>query len=792
MPNLVTTGAIIGSTLFALLLTGSFRTVASSPQTALLNDRGRKLFAAARFQEARHSFRSAARLAHSLGDERAAAMNWNNAGGCSVITMQFRQALDDFALAKRTAESARELRPLIYTLNNTASLYLRMGEPDEAVRIAREALDGPAGHADAAMRAKLFCQLAMALADLNRFDEARPIYREAIRQLLAQKDPEGAVRAWGAYGNDSLRAGHPDEAESALNQGLLLVRASRLSASANILGGLANVRSRRGDSMGAAILYEAALDAPPGVNPRWMIYADRGRFRLGEGDIRGALDDFRESSRIALKMRADVVPADQDRIALETGLSLVMQGLVDAGNRVARVSGDGAILRETFDVAERGRLWSLRALVPSPGDWRTRLPERYWDILAQYQSLERSALAGTSPQNEKQASALRTELRQIEAAAAGSPEAAPVPAESPLDHVRKALDADSLLLSFHVTRTSGWVWAVDRRHVNVFPLSPIQKIQAEAAQFSQAVRTGASATDLGRRIYRSLFGAIPLSYLRHKRWLLELDGPLYDLPFGALVVDGKAGENGPRPEYLIERAALQFIPSALMLQRSVIPADGEFLGIGDPVYNVADPRFRGQRVKSEPVLPRLPNTAGELRACARAWNSRAPRLLFGPDARVSGVRAALGTNPAIIHFSTHIVTAPGEFRSGMIALSLDAAGAMGLLGPKEIVARRVTASIVVMDGCHSAQGDAVPSAGLMGLTRAWIGAGAQAVVATEWDVPDDAAESLMTYFYTSLRAARERGAAFALRDAQLAVLRSDPGRQRLARWAGYFLLSGME
>jgi CHAT domain-containing protein len=726
-------------------------------------------------------------------------MNWNNAGACSVATMQFRKALDDFSLAKRTAEAAGKMRPLIFTLNNIASLYLHMGEPAEAVRIAREALNGPAGHADRVMRAKLLCQLAIALADLGRSVESGRVFRQAINDLLAQKDFDGAVLACGAYGTASLRAGHSDQAESALNEGLCLLKARHLTASPSILGGLANVKARRGDSPGAETLYRAALAGSPGLNPQWMIYADRGRFRLANGDIHGALADFRESSRIALRMRADVVPVDQDRIALETGLSLVMEGLVDAGNRVARESGDRtilpgdrtilpgdpAILQETFDAAERDRLWSLQALVPSAGDWRTRLPERYWNILAQYQSLERSDATG---EVDSQTSALRMELQQIEARAAGSVEESSRPAESPLDHVRRTLDEQSVLLSFHVTGTSSWVWAVDRQSVNAFPLPPIKKIQAEATLFSEAIRAGASTAELGYRIYQDLFGAVPQRYLRHKRWLLELDGPLHDLPFGALVVENRR----PGPVYLIERAALQVIPGALLLQPGVIPAEGEFLGIGDPIYNAADPRFHGKRAPSGSALPRLPNTGGELRACAHAWNSAAPRLLVGADARNAPVQAALATDPAIVHFSTHIVTGPGEFRSGVIALSLDPAGAMGLLGPKEIVARRVTASIVVMDGCHSSQGDALPSAGLMGLTRAWIGAGAQAVLATAWDVPDDAAQSLMTNFYTSLRAARLRGAAFALRDAQLAVLHGGRGQQPVVRWAGYFLLSRME
>jgi CHAT domain-containing protein len=210
------------------------------------------------------------------------------------------------------------------------------------------------------------------------------------------------------------------------------------------------------------------------------------------------------------------------------------------------------------------------------------------------------------------------------------------------------------------------------------------------------------------------------------------------------------------------------------------------------VYNMADPRYRGKRGDPELSLARLPNTARELDVCARAWHSPAPRLLSGTAAGLEAIRTATRTDPAIIHFATHVVTEPGELRSGLIALSLDSNGAMGLLGPKEIAARPVRASLVVMDGCHSAQGEALPSAGLMGLTRAWIGAGARAVIATQWDLPDDDAQSMMGDFYSTLRASRERGVGFALREAQLAVLKTPEGRRTPSKWAGYFLLSRIQ
>ena len=754
---------------------------------ARFNRQGQSLFAAGRYRDAHAAFLLAASRAQLAGMPRETAVNWNNAGASSVAALQYKVALSDFARARQLAESSRQYAPLASTLNNLASLYLQMGEPDAAMRMARSALDGPTSDAVPGGRAKLSYQLAAALAQLDRFDEAEPLYLEAISGLIDRGDLDAAARVLGLFGADCLRASRLDEAEWALSEGLRLVRIHRLNASANILSGLARLKVRQGDARSAAALFEAALDAPEGLTPRWKIYADRGQFRLNAGNTRAALADFREARRIAANLRADMVPADQDRVAMESGLSLVMQGLVDAGNRLAQESGDRAILEETFDAAERDRLWSLRALVPAPDDWRTRLPEKYWETLARYQQLERASLAQGGAPPDKALETLRLDLEQMEASAAAG-DATALRGESPLTHVRNVIDQDSVLLSFHLSGGASWVWAVDDRRVDVYRLAPAAKLRGEVTDFSAALRDGKDADVLGRQLYRELFGAVPESYLRHRRWLLELDGPLHDLPFAALI----AGEKQNEPIYLVERAALQSIPSALLLERGAIPADGAFLGIGDPIYNRADARFRGSPGPSELTLPRLPNTAGELVACSRAWNSSRPRVLTGGAAGMENVRSALAEKPAIIHFATHVVTSPGEYRSGLIALSLDPAGAMGLLGPKEIVAHRVDASLVVMDGCHSAQGEALPSAGLMGLTRAWIGAGARAVMATRWDVPDGAAELFMTGFYTALRTARQRGPAFALREAQLAAIHKGNARGTPGAWAGYFLLSRIQ
>jgi CHAT domain-containing protein len=73
----------------------------------------------------------------------------------------------------------------------------------------------------------------------------------------------------------------------------------------------------------------------------------------------------------------------------------------------------------------------------------------------------------------------------------------------------------------------------------------------------------------------------------------------------------------------------------------------------------------------------------------------------------------------------------------------------------------------------------------MGLTRAWIAAGARAVVATRWDIPDEAAAAMMVEFYRALRTLPAGGPAWALRQAQWKLMRE---HLNPSVWGAYFVL----
>jgi CHAT domain-containing protein len=279
---------------------------------------------------------------------------------------------------------------------------------------------------------------------------------------------------------------------------------------------------------------------------------------------------------------------------------------------------------------------------------------------------------------------------------------------------------------------------------------------------------------------------------------LALDETLFDVPLAALVE-----RTGPRTAYLAEGHATIAIPGAgfwleSVGRRPVAWTSRLFVGVGDPIYNSADQRLGkpgrldswtgwAHRAPAQPlVLPRLVASGAELDRSAQAWAGERT-LLEGRAASVRNLADQLIRKPAVVHFATHILEAKDGHHSGLIALSLRDGGEPELVAPEQIAGWNVEAGVVVLSGCHSSTGDVLPGTGLMGLTRAWLTAGARAVVASRWPMPDDSGP-LFDIFYRSLGPQRSFTPGEALRRAQAAMLRAGGWRARPRYWAAYFVV----
>jgi len=94
--------------------------------------------------------------------------------------------------------------------------------------------------------------------------------------------------------------------------------------------------------------------------------------------------------------------------------------------------------------------------------------------------------------------------------------------------------------------------------------------------------------------------------------------------------------------------------------------------------------------------------------------------------------------------------------------------------------------LVVLSACETFGGRLYEGEGLMGLARAFLASGAEAVVATQWPVGAGSAD-VMDVFYHGLSAGHTPEAA--LRDAQLA-LRRNPATSHPFYWGGFALVRG--
>ena len=118
---------------------------------------------------------------------------------------------------------------------------------------------------------------------------------------------------------------------------------------------------------------------------------------------------------------------------------------------------------------------------------------------------------------------------------------------------------------------------------------------------------------------------------------------------------------------------------------------------------------------------------------------------------------------------------------GMLALAPSGSD-QGMLSADEIAQSTTKAELVVMSACDSGRGE-INDDGVIGLSRAWMAAGAPSVMVTLWQIPDEATKDLMVMFYQQLAAGTRK--AEALRLAMLATRAkySDP-----FNWAAFLLI----
>lgn len=762
----------------------------------------------------------------------------NSLGALHRFQYRYPEALHYWIEGRRLAEhhqnQAEEHGAILF---NLASLYLSTSNLEAAEDAANEGNERlrqvrkPPYYAS-----KLHLIRALIATHHQSWTLARHHYTRAIDAADAAGDDVSLALVLNHFATSYLATGDWNSAEYYFLNAFRIRRFNHDPALVYTYLGLGELEFVRGNLTLAFSLVNAAqemADKSPRPIPRHLLHSLRAKILAGRKQHLEAHQEYLKSIASIRETRADLLSSDVLRPSNEASLSSIYDGMLRNAMDWTRSGGNSAsVITEAWLASEEWKA-SLASRNDSDGKLlRDRLNPEYWQTLAEFRQMERQSFnRGISVANEGEPRLrlLRVRLAEMESFAGVRPLsgafAENFATSKPLILFRASLGADSVLISYHLGPKVAIRWTLTQNQLDWKELPSQEGLAGLTEMFRQAIRTG-SASDqarIGSEMYEKLFGGLSSEALRARHWLLAFDGALLELPVAALV--GKESGQGNEVRYLIERRSLQLVAGAqALLSQATGDWNGVFVGVGDAVYNTADPRwspssvnspsrsFWGSLMASEPVggrlqLPRLASSRLELQASANAWGASSAKLLLGSAANRKNAAASIESGAAVIHFATHFLHHESSPDRALLVLSLDSNGQPDFFSPADVVHVNVLDSLVVLSGCHSAAGTRIPAAGLIGMSRAWLMAGALGVIASLWPTPDDTGV-IFQIFYRELRkevqpgtrvgtftqtSARQRGmtlrhAAEALRRAQLEMLRTQTWRAMPKYWGTYQLI----
>lgn len=299
--------------------------------------------------------------------------------------------------------------------------------------------------------------------------------------------------------------------------------------------------------------------------------------------------------------------------------------------------------------------------------------------------------------------------------------------------------------------------------------TPLQNLVANSRQ-SIPTRSRASLKQLHQLLIEPIASLLPSD--ANARVIFVPQEILFQVPFPALL--------NASNQYLIEKHTIVTAPSIQVLdlnrqKREQVRKVGlkQSLVLGNPIMPSVSPAPG----KPPQQLEALPSAEQEAKAIAPILKTKA---IIGSQATKAAVLQAL-PKTRIIHLATHGLPDDNRGLGSWVALTPSGKD-NGLLTAEEIINLKLNAELVVLSACATGRGK-ITGDGIIGLSRAWLSAGASSAIVSLWFVPDAPTASLMTEFYKGFQQNPDK--AQALRNAMLVTMKQHPNPRD---WAAFTLI----
>ena len=208
------------------------------------------------------------------------------------------------------------------------------------------------------------------------------------------------------------------------------------------------------------------------------------------------------------------------------------------------------------------------------------------------------------------------------------------------------------------------------------------------------------------------------------------------IPYAALM--------DQQSRYLSETLRIRLVPSLTSLRLLAECPERHHSTSG--ALLVGNPWVETVRIKDNKPFPLLPGAEKEAKMIGQILKIEP---LTGKNATKNQVLSRLNS-VSLVHLAAH-----GCRETGEIILSPNVADAKRpkeedfLLTKADVLGVQLRAKLVVLSCCYSGRGE-IKAEGVVGIARAFLGAGARSVIASLWALSDEATLEFMKHFYEHL------------------------------------------
>jgi CHAT domain-containing protein/tetratricopeptide (TPR) repeat protein len=800
-------------------------------------------FYGGRLQDALEHHKHALEAAVETGNKRYSGVAMQNIGATLSALGQYDEALYYF---NRTLELGKELNErlgLWHTIRNVGVLYSQLGEYDkseaefkEALAIAREFKRKPFEEASLIALIELKIQTA-------QYQVAHEYCQQALEIDAEVKNPGLHLEVLALTAKVADKLGDPHRALEIYKQTLELAHAiGNQFVEAGIMSNIGETQQSLGrlsDALDSQLRARAILrQTGPYSYPEVESYID-WKIALAHEAMQHddeAVTVLHEAVSAIERIRANAVPTESSMASVNASRRAVFVDLIRLLMKLGRE-------HEALEIAESYRARAfLDLLAVSRINLRADLTatqrQREDGIFDEISAIQKelmkvgitaerqTALQGQLAAAENKLDALHLELRRENPrySAAQHPEPVRVSRVQ-----RNLLDSETALIEYLLGDKQSFAWVVAQNRLSVAILPSRKEIESQVRNYLQTLTRKVSELTVqgdltsyqsaSQKLYATLIRPLEGFISSNRRLFIVPDGVLAYLPFETLVKSGQFESRSAKsagkwrgPQLLLERFSITYVPSASALaaiksrKHETTPSAKDLLAFGDPVYDRNDkngsasatsggsraplnPRYLARSSYAERgfEFTQLPNTRAEVLEIRNLFPQGQSRVFLGSDAREEIVKAEKLDQYALLHFAAHALIDdrfPG--RSGIVLSLSNDSNEDGVLQMREIMRLKVNARLVTLSACSTGLGKLYDGEGIVGLTRAFLYAGADSVIVSLWNVNDYGTADLMKGFYKNLAHGMTKDEA--LRKAKVAMLKGHGKWRHPYFWAPFVLI----